>query len=110
MKKNLLAFTLVFVFLLSACAPSASVPAKQPLSDGTVNLAAQPVYPKSIGFDDYEGSFALREQYPVDAALWDSMADFSARSAALALGGTEKNALYSPISLWFALALCAESA
>ncbi len=124
MKKNLLALVLAFVFLLSACAPGASTPSndsdapvvpspaqsKQPLLGGKVKPAARPVYPKALGFDDHEGSFALREQYPVDAAVWDSMNTFAARSAALALGGTEENSLYSPISLWFALALCAESA
>ena len=119
MKQKLLALTLIFAFLLTACAPSAFVPSdnsgtptpsRQPLLGGKVKPAAQPVYPKSIGFDDYEGRRALWEEYPVEDALWSSIGTFSARSASLALGGTEDNALYSPISLWFALALCAESA
>jgi serpin B len=41
---------------------------------------------------------------------WDSLLDFSVRSTGLALGDTRDNALYSPVSLWFALALCAQSA
>ena len=123
MKRKLLALGLVFVLALTACAPSASVPAeddvpavsspstvRQPLFGRKVNPAAEPIYPQSLGFDDYEGRFALRDQYPVEDALWDSIDTFSARSASLALGGSEENALFSPVSLWFALALCAESA
>ena len=123
MKRKLLALTLFFVMTLTACTPSASVPqednaptvsesspVRQPVFGRKVKAQAEPVYPKSIGFDDYEGRRALREQYPVDDALWSSIDTFSARSASLALGGSEDNALFSPISLWFALALCAESA
>lgn len=123
MKRKLLALGLVFVLALTACAPSASVPAEddvpavsspstvgQPLFGRKVKPEAEPVYPKSIGFDDYEGRFALRDQYPVVDTLWNSIDAFSARSASLALGGSEENALFSPVSLWFALALCAESA
>lgn len=121
MKRKLLAFVLVFVLALTACAPS--VPAesssptpsdaasvKQPLLGHNVKPAAKPVYPKSVGFDDYEGKRALREQYPVDDALWNSINTFSAQATGLALGGSTENALFSPVSLWFALALCAESA
>lgn len=101
MKRKLLAFTLVLVLALSACSPS---------SAKTLRPDAEPIYPKALDFGDYEGRAALREQYPVEDALRDSIEDFSVRSASLALGGTEDNALFSPISLWFALALCAESA
>lgn len=100
MKRKLLALTLAFALGLTACAPSGSGAAP----------AAAPEYPKALGFDDYEGRWAVREEYPVSDKLQDSLSDFSARSASLALGGGTGNALYSPISLWFALALCAESA
>jgi len=101
MKRKLLALFLVFILLLTACAPSPSASAAS---------STKPVYPKALGFDDYEGKRALREAYPVSDALRDSVGAFSARSASLALANTEENALYSPISLWFALAICAESA
>ena len=120
MKRKLLALMLVFVLALTACTPaesksaadtnSPSAPIKQSLFGSNVKPAAEPVYPKALGFDDYEGRWALREQYPVEDALWDSIDAFSARAASLALGGAEDNALFSPLSLWFALALCAESA
>ena len=119
MKRKLLALTLIFVLALTACTPtepinnssaSDTVSVKQPLFGRTVKPAAEPVYPQSLGFDDYEGRRALREQYPVEDTLWESIDNFSARAASLALGGAEDNVLFSPLSLWFALALCAESA
>ena len=121
MKRKLLALGLVFVLAFTACTPtgpsladdtfgSETAPVKQPLFGRKVNPAAEPIYPQSLGFDDYEGRFALRDQYPVEDTLWNSIDAFSARSASLALGGSEENALFSPVSLWFALALCAESA
>lgn len=112
MKKKLLALTLVFALLLAGCSASGGDNGPPALSDsGTkpTKLAA-PVYPDAPGFDDYEGKWAVREAYPVEDAVWDSLDDFAARSASLALGGTRENALYSPLSLWFALAICAESA
>ena len=42
------------------------------------------------------------------AGLLSALADFSAESTTLALGG-EGNGVYSPISLWFALAMLAET-
>lgn len=103
MKRKLLSCALALVLGLTACAPAGSGAA-------SVSPAAVPEYPKALSFDDYEGRRAVREEYPVSDRLWDSLSDFSSRSASLALGGRSDNALYSPVSLWFALALCAESA
>lgn len=99
MKQKLLALALSFALLLTGCA-----------STSELKPAAEPTEPKALGFDDYEGKWAVRDAYPVPDEIWGSVNDFSARSAALALGGVEDNALYSPLSLWFALAICAESA
>lgn len=100
MKRKLLTLTLILALGLTACAQSGS----------GVAPAAAPEYPKALSFDDYEGHRTVREEYPVSRALTDSLSGFSARSSSLALGGTQSNALYSPVSLWFSLALCAESA
>lgn len=100
MKRKLLALTLILALGLTACAQSGS----------GVAPAAAPEYPKALSFDDYEGRRTVREEYPVSRELTDSLSGFSARSSSLALGGTQSNALYSPVSLWFSLALCAESA
>lgn len=40
--------------------------------------------------------------------LWAALADYTGRSTALALAG-EGNRIYSPVSLWFALAMLAET-
>ncbi len=101
MKKKLLALTLVLALVLTGCS---SVP-----GNGAKDLA-EPNYPKAIKFDDYEGRRDLREKYPVSDEVWDSLNGFAARSTSLSLGNTVENTLYSPISLWFALAICAESA
>lgn len=94
MKRRLLACMLALSLGLTACISGSS---------SKVALAARPVYPGN-------SLRALREEYPLTGELTRTVQDFSIRSAALALGGTEKNALYSPVSLWFALALCAEGA
>ncbi len=101
MKRRMISCVLILVLLLTACSPAPSA---------SVASSTKPVYPKALSFDDYDGKRALREAYPVSDELRDSVEDFSARSASLALADTEENALYSPISLWFALAICAESA
>ena len=110
MKRNWLALTLAFALLLTGCSSAANPSTAGPGGNSAPSLAAKPSYPKSLDFDDYEAKHAVREEYPVADEIWDSVAEFSARSASLALGDTDENSLYSPISLWFALAICAESA
>lgn len=119
MKKALLALTLIFALLLTGCS-TASAPggsensgkAGSDIADTGVrsSLLSAPTYPDTPEFDDYLAKHAVREAYPVADEVWDSMDDFAVRSTALALGGRADNALYSPLSLWFALAICAESA
>ena len=110
MKRKLLTLSLAFTLFLTGCSSAANPSTANPGGNSAPSLAAKPSYPKSLDFDDYEAKYAVREEYPVDDKIWDSVADFSARSASLALGGSTENSLYSPISLWFALAICAESA
>ncbi len=102
-----------------------------PTSGGSAQALAVPEYPelpkapseplldtKQAWIDWNDAYDAYRDQWDAfrDAApapkdqpgLPDALADFSARSAALALAG-ENNRIYSPISLWFALAMLAET-
>lgn len=127
MKRKLLALTLAFLLALTACTPSGQADTPEEKTDtpissegqknplvsllgNKVSPAAKPDYPKGISFDDYEGKREIWAKYPLSDELEESVGAFSARAASLALGGTEENALFSPVSLWFALALCAESA
>lgn len=121
MKRKLLALILVFAFTLTACATSTrgdtekDLPEKKPSSSisllgNKLSPAAEPSWPKAVSFEDFEGARAVRTQYPLSDELRSGVSAFSARSASLALGSTEENALFSPVSLWFALALCADSA
>ncbi|WP_294550644.1 serpin family protein [uncultured Pseudoflavonifractor sp.] len=63
-------------------------------------------------YDAYQDEWdAFRDAAPAledQPGLPEALADFSANSAALALAG-EYNRIYSPISLWFALAMLAET-
>lgn len=63
-------------------------------------------------YDAYRDQWdAFRDAAPAlkdQPGLLEALEDFSARSAALALAG-ENNRIYSPISLWFALAMLAET-
>lgn len=114
MKHKLLALTLALTLLLTGCSTVSSNGGddRKDNTDTGVRstLLAAPTYPDGVSFDDYEGKWAVRDAYPVADEVWDSMDDFAVRSTALALGGRADNALYSPLSLWFALAICAESA
>lgn len=117
MKYKLLALTLALTLLLTGCSTASTnggddQKTTQDSTDTGVRstLLAAPTYPDGVSFDDYEGKWAVRDAYPVADEVWDSMDDFAVRSTALALGGRSDNALYSPLSLWFALAICAESA
>ena len=98
---------------------------------GSAQALAVPVYPElakapgeplqdtkqawidwNEAYDAYRDDWrAFRDAAPALAdqpGLLEALSDFSARSAALALAG-ENNRIYSPISLWFALAMLAET-
>lgn len=103
-----------------------------PASGGSAYALAVPEYPElakvpaepSIladqqAWDDWNDAYdaywddwrTFRDAAPAledQPGLPEALADFSARSAALALAG-ENNRIYSPISLWFALAMLAET-
>ena len=72
--------------------------------------AAAPNYPAPVSFDDYDARRAVRENNQVSDSFLDSIRTFSLRSAPDALSASGENPLYSPLSLWYALALCADTA
>jgi serine protease inhibitor len=72
--------------------------------------AAAPSYPASIPFDDYDAQRAVREDNPVSDSFLSSIQAFSLRATPAALSAGGENPLYSPLSLWYALALCADTA
>lgn len=69
-------------------------------------------YPESIGNDDWEARIALREENPLSEEFLQAVNDFSCASAARILKEKEtgENSNYSPVSLYYALALAAQGA
>lgn len=71
---------------------------------------ASPKYPDKISFHDYEGNRSRREEIDDDFLMNLKDFSFKASSAALMSDDDKKNMLFSPTSLYMALALAARSA
>lgn len=72
--------------------------------------AGEPEYLQAPAFDDHEGKMKQREENPVSEELLKGMNRFAFASASKVLGDEKGNALYSPYSLYIALALAASGA
>ncbi|MCQ4924640.1 hypothetical protein NE686_16170 [Tissierella carlieri] len=75
-----------------------------------INTIAKPIYPKKIGFEDFDEQVKRRED--IDENFLKELGKFSIKSSSLVLSKTDKdiNSLYSPISLYMALSMTAETA
>ena len=71
---------------------------------------AAPVYPKGISFEDYEAKGKRQEENPLSESFLEAVNRFSYQTAALVLKDSNTNQCYSPLSLYFALALAASGA
>jgi len=71
---------------------------------------ARPVYPKAIAFDNYAARRAVQEENIPDEEFLQALAGFAASSTGALLPSSEENQLYSPLSLYYPLALCAVGA
>jgi serpin B len=82
--------------------------------DKEVNHYAKPilevVYPKAYAFDDYDNRRKLREENPVDDSTIGTVNDFAYKTSSFILTKAEKNTNYSPLSLYYALALATSGA
>ena len=76
------------------------------------HLVAAAIYPKSVAYDDYEGKKSVQENNPVSGEYLKALNNFSAKSTSQLLSEQKKtaNTMYSPISLYMALALAASGA
>ena len=63
--------------------------------------------PKGYDFADWESRQQLIEERPVSEAFLAAQADFAYATAAQVMGGAKENVSYSPLSLYYALALAA---
>ncbi|MBH1941500.1 serpin family protein [Mobilitalea sibirica] len=76
----------------------------------TISAIGSPNYPKSVSFDDFDENKKIRNDNPVDDAFLLSLKDFSYRTAYQILSQSKGNVNYSPLSLYYALALAGTGA
>jgi len=74
------------------------------------DLVAAPVYPQKISFDDYDKKYELIEDNPISEDTVKAINRFSYITAAEIFAGIDTNSCYSPLSLYYALALAANGA
>lgn len=67
------------------------------------------VYPVAYAFED-DRQWDIREQNPVDDSFMAAINDFSYKTGSLILNDEGKNTNYSPLSLYYALAIAATGA
>lgn len=84
-----------------------------PAGDGSARGNAAPTQlnrVEKVKVLSFEKWSAQREAMGVDESTYGAMAAFAAKSAGKVLNGTDKNANYSPFSLYYALAMAAQGA
>lgn len=128
MMKSILYMILSGALVLTGCSPvpgGASAQGSVPAPEPVVRALSQPVYPEFPTLpqfqDNGEDYWKQTEQYyeaveqirgsKLVPELLQSLNEFAGASTALALDGQKgKNAIYSPVSLWAALAMAAQCA
>lgn len=68
------------------------------------------IYPKAVASDDYDGSLKQQMDNPVESSFIASVNNFSYNTAQVLLKDTTDNFNYSPLSLYYALALAGTGA
>lgn len=77
---------------------------------GKVEEVLAATYPKGYDFDDFDTKMEINEKNPVNEDFTESINDFSFKTASKILTDQDKNTLYSPISLYYALAIATQGA
>lgn len=97
MKKILAALALVSIaaFALSGCEKTAAAD------------TAEPVYPTEPDEEDWERQMQYREENTVEEAFLSGQNRFAFKTSQAVLSSREENAVYSPVSLYYALSLAA---
>lgn len=121
--KKLLAMALAALMLAGATACGGEKEQTEPLDtgkpgnsdggaqSGTVERLGAVTLPEAIGFEDFDAQRAVREANPVDAGFIEAVNGFAYASAARILKNDEgENGCYSPLSLYYALAIAATGA
>ena len=107
--KRFSSLLLIMVLLVGLLAVQAAC--ATPLPDSVSALAkVNPKYPEAISFDDFESEKANRDANPVSASAQKAISQFAYKTASPILKDHLTNACYSPVSLYFALALASSGA
>lgn len=121
--KKLLSFVLATFMLLSVTACGGEKDTEQPADtqapvhtdnsagSGPILPLSAVTLPDSIAFDDYDAQFAVRDANPVNENFLNALNAFAYQSAVNILNnGKSENACFSPLSLYYALAIAATGA
>ncbi|HHZ12860.1 MAG TPA: serpin family protein [Clostridiales bacterium] len=68
------------------------------------------IYPKALAFEDTDGAWEVRDENPVDEAFEAAIKDFAYKTSVRIFENRGDNINYSPLSLYYALALAASGA
>jgi serpin B len=90
------------LFLLCSCVKTST--------DVASDHIKEVVYPKAIAFEDFDAQSKLREENPIDDRFIKSINRFSYDTAQALLKNKTDNFNYSPLSLYYALALAGTGA
>ena len=100
----ILAFAVAFT--ITACQPSISTQD----SISAALAVAVPTYPKSIAFEDSAARKTVRDNNAIDQKTIAAINAFAIGTSARILSGAGENSCYSPLSLYYALALAVSGA
>lgn len=84
------------------------VPGRNP--GGSIKPIMDVIYPKALAFDDLDAVWEVRDENPVDETFEAAINDFAYRTSAQIFKEKDDNINYSPLSLYYALALAASGA
>lgn len=82
-------------------------PAAQSAPDYQPTLAVEPTMPARYGANDWEVREQIKNENTVDAAFIEELNDFAYKTSATVLADAAENRNFSPLSLYYALALTA---
>ncbi|ERI94675.1 serine proteinase inhibitor [Clostridiales bacterium oral taxon 876 str. F0540] len=74
------------------------------------SAAENPVYPKGVAFEDYDGRALLMKENKLEDSFLDALKKFTYKSTSEILKNKTKNITYSPVSLYMALSLAGTGA
>ncbi|MBR4879801.1 MAG: serpin family protein, partial [Clostridia bacterium] len=68
------------------------------------------VFPKAFAFNDLDSRVKLYKDNPVEESFFEAVNNFSYKTASALLSDSDDNTTYSPVSMYYALALAATGA